>query len=132
MIGKQVQLDRSWCEVVGVLSPRSTGGRAGRTATGRDLDRAVITSISGVLPVSPPVAPGQNIDEVWIQVTDGDYVPAVAESTLRRAHGVVPDIDVVVPRDLLNQRVRTQRTFNVVVGSVAVLLSLLLDGIGII
>ena len=35
-----------------------------------------------------------------------------------------------MPRDLLNQRVRTQRTFNVVVGSVAVL-SLLVGGIGI-
>ncbi|MCE2542111.1 MAG: ABC transporter permease [Acidobacteria bacterium] len=132
-IGEQVQLDRSWCEVVGVLAPRSTGGRAGRTAAARDLDSVVLASIAGVLAVSPSIAPGQSIDEVWIQVADGDDVPAVAGSisrTLARAHGVAPDIDVVVPRDLLNQRVRTQRTFNVVVGSVAVL-SLLVGGIGI-
>ena len=132
-IGEQVQLDRSWCEVVGVLAARSTGGRAGRTAATRDLDGVVLVSIAGVLAVSPSVAPGQSIDEVWIQVADGDDVPAVAGSisrTLARAHGVAPEIDVVVPRDLLNQRVRTQRTFNVVVGSVAVL-SLLVGGIGI-
>ena len=39
-------------------------------------------------------------------------------------------MDVIVPRDLLNQRVRTQRTFNVIVGSVAVL-SLMVGGMGI-
>ena len=132
-VGEHVQLDRAWCEVVGVLAPRSTGGRAGRTAAARDLDEVVITPISGVLPVSSSVAPGQRVDEVWIQVADGDDVPAVAGSiarTLTRARGVAPEIDVVVPRDLLNQRVRTQRTFNVVIGSVAVL-SLLVGGIGI-
>ena len=132
-VGEHVQLDRAWCEVVGVLAPRSTGGRGGRTAAARDLDEVVMTSISAVLPVSSSVAPGQSIDEIWIQVADGDDVPAVAGSiarTLTRARGVAPEIDVVVPRDLLNQRVRTQRTFNVVVGSVAVL-SLLVGGIGI-
>ncbi len=132
-VGEHMQLDRAWCEVVGVLAPRSTGGRGGRTAAARDLDGAVITPISGVLPQSAFIAPGQAVDEVWIEVADGDDVPAVAGSvarTLTRARGVAPEIDVVVPRDLLNQRVRTQRTFNVVVGSVAVL-SLLVGGIGI-
>ncbi len=132
-IGAQVQVDRGWCEVVGVLAPRSTGGRAGRTAAARDLDGVVIAAITSVLPTSPVVAPGQRIDEVWLQIADGDDVPAVAGSiarTLARAHGDAPALDVVVPRDLLNQRVRTQQAFNVVVGSVAVL-SLLVGGIGI-
>ena len=132
-IGRHLRLDRLWCEVVGVLAPRSTGGRAGRTAAFRDLDNVVIAHVAGVLPTSPAVDPAQRIDELWIQVTDGDDVPAVAgsiERTLARTHGVAPGIDVVVPQDLLNQRVRTQQTFNVVVGSVAVI-SLLVGGIGI-
>ena len=132
-VGQQVRIDQGWCEVVGVLAARSTGGRAGRTAAARDLDRVVIGSLAGLLPTSGSVAPGQSIDELWIQVADGDDVPAVAgaiERTLARAHGAAPAIDVVVPRDLLNQRMRTQRTFNVVIGSVAVL-SLLVGGIGI-
>ena len=132
-VGQQVRIDQGWCEVVGVLAPRSTGGRAGRTAAARDLDRVVIGSLAGLIPTSGAVAPGQRIDELWIRVADGDDVAAVAgaiERTLARAHGVAPAIDVVVPRDLLNQRMRTQRTFNVVVGSVAVL-SLLVGGIGI-
>ena len=132
-IGRRMQLDRDWCEVVGVLASRSTGERAGRLAAARDLDGIVIGSIAGVLPVSPSVDPGQWIDEVWIRVDDGDDVADVAgsiERTLAVANGVTPAVDVVVPRELLNQRVKTQRTFNVVVGSVAVL-SLLVGGIGI-
>ena len=122
-----------WCEVVGVLDARATGGRAGRTAAARDLDGVVIASIAGVLPASATIAPWQRVDEVWLRVSAGDDVPAVAgaiSSTLARAHGAMPGIDVIVPRDLLRQRVRAQRTFNVVVGSVAVL-SLLVGGIGI-
>ena len=132
-VGARVQIDREWCDVIGVLAARSTGGRGGRTAAARDLDEVVLAPVGSMLPVSPSVAPGQRIDEVWIQVADGDQVPSVAGSvarTLARAHGAEREIDVVVPRDLLNQRVRTQRTFNVVVGSVAVL-SLLVGGIGI-
>ena len=132
-VGEMVRVDRVWCEVVGVLAGRSVDGRAGRLAASRDLDRVVVGSISGVLPVSPAIAPTQRIDEIWIQVADGDRVEAVAgsiEHTLTRANGARPAHDIVVPRDLLSQRVRTQRTFNVVVGSVAVL-SLLVGGIGI-
>lgn len=132
-IAEQVKLGGNWCEVVGVLALRSTAGRGGRTAAARDLDHAVIASISGVLPVSAPVGPGQFIDEAWIRLADGDHAPAVAGSiarTLSRARGGAPDMDVIVPRDLLNQRVRTQRAFNVIVGSVAVL-SLMVGGMGI-
>ena len=132
-VGERVRVDGIWCEVVGVLAPRSVDGRAGRIAASRDLDEVVVGSISGVLSVSPVVDPTQRIDEVWIRVVDGDHVASVAgsiEHILTRANGVRPAHDVVVPRDLLNQRVRTQRTFNVVVGSVAVL-SLLVGGIGI-
>ena len=132
-VGRNLRIGRDWCEVIGVLAERSTGGRAGRTAAARDLDRVVIAPLAGLLPTSGPIAPGQRIDELWIQAADGDDVPTVAaavERSLARARGAPPGIDVVVPRDLLNQRLRTQRTFNVVVGSVAVL-SLLVGGIGI-
>ena len=130
-IGQLVRLDRTWCEVVGVLARRSVDGRAGRIATSRDLDDVAIGSIAGALPVSPTVDPTQRVDEIWIRVAAGDDVADVADS-IKRTLALANDaeVDIVVPRDLLNQRVRTQRTFNVVVGSVA-LLSLLVGGIGI-
>lgn len=132
-VGRRVQFDHNWCEVVGVLASRSTGGRAGRTAAWRDLDDILIAAITGVLPVSPWIDPGQRTDEIWIRIADGHDVPRIADSierALSRARGAPSAFEVVVPRDLLNQRMQTQRTFNVVVGSVAVL-SLLVGGIGI-
>ena len=132
-VGESVRIDAGWCVVVGVLEARSSGGRAGRTAAARDLDGVVLGSLAGLLPARASIAPGQPVDEIWLRVEDGDHVPMVAGSiarTLTRAHGTAPAVDVMVPRDLLNQRIRTQRTFNVVVGSVAVL-SLLVGGIGI-
>ena len=132
-VGESVRIGAGWCVVVGVLEARSSGGRAGRTAAARDLDGVVLGSLAGLLPAKASIAPGQPVDEIWLRVEDGDHVPMVAGSiarTLTRAHGTAPAVEVMVPRDLLNQRIRTQRTFNVVVGSVAVL-SLLVGGIGI-
>src|SRR4029453_10615902 len=79
------------------------------------------------------VMPDQPVDEVWLQLTDGARVNDVApvvERTLSRLHGGPTDFDLVVPRELLAQRYRTQRTFSVIVGSVAAL-ALLVGGIGI-
>ena len=79
------------------------------------------------------VEPDSAVDELWIQVADGGRVVElgrVLEHTLERLHRGVRGHQVVVPRELLNQRYRTQRTFSVVVGSVAAL-SLLVGGIGI-
>ena len=132
-LGEQLQVDRYWCQVVGVLAERSTDARAVGALGARDLNQVVIGSIGWALATSPTVDPGQPIHEVWIRVADGGRVSDIAgtiEYTLAQAHGGETDLDVVVPRELLNQRLRTQQTFNVVVGSVAVL-SLLVGGIGI-
>ena len=132
-VGRQVRLDSTWCEVAGVLVQRSSGERGGRIAAARDLDEVAIGPLAAALPASPATDPTQPIDEVWIRFTGGTDVAAVAasiEPTLARARGGPLALEIVVPRDLLNQRARTQRTFNVVVGSVAVL-SLLVGGIGI-
>jgi putative ABC transport system permease protein len=74
----------------------------------------------------------QPADEIWLQLDDGErssQLAKVVETVLLRRHER-QDFSVVVPRELLAQRHRTQRTFSVVVGSVAVL-ALLVGGIGI-
>src|SRR4030095_6444115 len=69
----------------------------------------------------------------WIRIADGRRVTEVGEvlaHTLRGLHKGADDFEGVIPRQLLSQRYRTQRTFGVGVGSVAAL-SLLVGGIGI-
>ena len=53
----------------------------------------------------------------------------IAQAVVRRAPAADP-LDVIVPREILRQRERTQRVFNVVTGAVAAI-SLLVGGIGI-
>jgi putative ABC transport system permease protein len=66
-------------------------------------------------------------------VDTGRQVPHTAEIVRRllvRAHRGMEDFEIVVPSELLAQAQRTQRVFNVVMGSIAAI-SLLVGGIGI-
>jgi putative ABC transport system permease protein len=87
------------------------------TLTGRSLD----------------VSPEQPVDEVWLQTDNGDRVAEVGVvlgQALLKMHRGRWDVDVVIPRELLAQRYRTQQTFSVVIGSIAAI-ALLIGGIGI-
>jgi putative ABC transport system permease protein len=78
-------------------------------------------------------APDQPVDEIWLQADAGDDVERLAKAVDRQFAGPAESprtVDIVVPRELLAQRHRTQRTFSIVIGSVAVF-ALLIGGIGI-
>ena len=73
------------------------------------------------------------IDQLTITVTDLKYVAIVSrlvERILSRRHAGVEDYDVVVPESLLRQSQKTQRIFNIIMGTIAGI-SLLVGGIGI-
>ena len=132
-VGQQVRLGNEWYQVVGVLAARGTDHEATGPLATRDLDRAALVPISALIGHAIDVDPHAKVDELWLHVGDGARVVAagqVVEQTLRRRHRGTQDFELVVPRELLAQRLQVQRTFNVVVGSVAVL-SLLVGGIGI-
>jgi putative ABC transport system permease protein len=99
----------------------------------RDLNQAVLVPLSALAGAPLRADPHRAVTEVWIRALDPDRVVEVArasQSVITRRHRGARDVEVVVPRELLDQRMRTQRTFRVVVGSVAAL-SLLVGGIGI-
>jgi putative ABC transport system permease protein len=132
-LGESVKLDQDWYRVVGVLADRAADVGAIGALAARDLNQIVIVPISSLVDATPEGDPGKQVDEIWIQVRDGGRVLELGQAVqhaLARLHRGVEDVEVVIPRELLNQRYRTQRTFSVVVGSVAVL-SLLVGGIGI-
>ncbi|MDP7605111.1 MAG: FtsX-like permease family protein [Alphaproteobacteria bacterium] len=55
---------------------------------------------------------------------------AVVRRIMKKSHGGIEDFHIVVPQVLLRQAQRTQRVFNVVLGSIAGML-LLVGGVGI-
>ena len=135
-IGERVRIGADYYQVVGVLHEQGADGtdpRAQATLAWRDINEVAMVPLPALSGRTLDVAPMQAADEIWLQVEDGERVDDLAkafEHALVRLHGGRQTFDVVVPRELLAQRYRTQRTFSVVVGSVAVL-ALIVGGIGI-
>jgi len=132
-LGESVRIEGEWYKVVGVLADRAADPQTLGSLAARDLNQAALVPLSALLGAPPARDPSLRVDEIWVRIEDGErvlQVGRVVESSLQRLHAGLGDFEVVVPRELLKQRYRTQRTFSVVVGSVAAL-SLLVGGIGI-
>jgi putative ABC transport system permease protein len=129
-LGESLRLGGDWYRVIGVLQERASPRARGAAIRARDLNRAVIVPLAALDLGASRQADG--VDEIVFRVaTPEAVVPAagVAQALVRRTTGgSVPE--VVVPREILRQRERTQRVFNVVTGAVAAI-SLLVGGIGI-
>ena len=77
--------------------------------------------------------PSGGLTELVIQVQETEQVigaASVIRRIMERSHGGAADFQMVVPQELLRQAQKTQRTFNIVLGSIACI-SLLVGGIGI-
>jgi putative ABC transport system permease protein len=130
-LGQRVTLGGDWYDVVGVLEGRATTarGRPGPIRT-RDVNRAVFVPLTALDRGGDGRVDG--IDEIVLRVDDGEQVGAAAEVARRVVQRTTDGaaFDVIVPREILRQKERTQRIFNVVTGAIAAI-SLLVGGIGI-
>jgi putative ABC transport system permease protein len=128
--GERVRVGGDWYQVVGVLESRSSPrSRPGPIRT-RDVNRCVFVPLPALDRGKDPRPEG--IDEIVLRVEHPDQVTPAAEvlkSLLRRTTGG-ETFDVIVPREILRQRERTQRIFDVVTGAIA-FIGLLVGGIGI-
>ena len=131
-VGEHVRMQMDYWKVVGVLADQAADLNTPGALAWRDLDESALMPLSALLGRNLDIAPGQRVDEIWVQASNGDRVEEIGQvlkQTLARLHGS-PNVAIVIPRELLAQRYRTQRTFSVVVGSVAAL-ALIVGGIGI-
>jgi putative ABC transport system permease protein len=127
-----IRIGDMWFTVIGVMETKLI--RSGRTAAikVRNLNRDVYIPITTALARFPVGVPSA-VDEIAVRVGEAEELyPAVRtiQGLLRHWHRGVTDYEVVVPEELLAQAQRTQRIFNVVMGSIAGI-SLLVGGIGI-
>ena len=133
LVGRHVRLGTSHCQVIGVLQGSARDTTTANDPAWRNLDEAALVPLSRLNGRPEEAAPAQRIDEIWLQIADADSVGPAAEM-LEHALAVGPadrrEFDIIVPRQLLAQRQRTHRTFNVVTGSIAAL-TLLVGGIGV-
>ena len=131
-IGQSVRVATGYYEVVGVLREQGSNPQGGSALAWHDINHTAFVPLPSLTGHSIDVEPGQGVDEIWLRVADGsraDDLGRILQRVLERTHKPI-EFAVVVPRELLAQRFRTQRTFSVVVGSVAAL-ALIVGGIGI-
>jgi len=131
-MGDTITIASDHYRVVGVLREQGSDPQSGSTMGWHNFNRAAFVPLPTLTGRTFAVAPNQPVDEVWIRVEDSERTEALGD-VFRRMLLQTRDADefsIVVPRELLAQRYRTQRTFSVVVGSVAAL-ALLVGGIGI-
>jgi putative ABC transport system permease protein len=127
----QVRVGGDWFRVVGVLEGRASPRGRGTAIHARDVNRCVLVPLPSLDRGRDPRPDG--VDEIVLRIASPEQVvPAatVALALVERFVGGDPGLEAVVPREILRQRERAQRIFNVVTGAVAAI-SLLVGGIGI-
>jgi putative ABC transport system permease protein len=131
-IGETIRIVEDHYRVIGVLRQQGGDPQAGTTMAWHNVNRAVLAPLSSITGKTVDVGQNQPVEEIWVQVGDAERTVELGE-VMRRLllqTRAAEEFHIVVPRELLAQRYRTQRTFSVVVGSVAAL-ALLVGGIGI-
>jgi putative ABC transport system permease protein len=131
-VGQFIRIQSEHFAIVGVLTGQSGPPAVGALAW-RDLSAAVLTSLTAVSGRETLAPADQAVNEIWLQADDSDEVETtgrIVRDTMSHLHGSASSFDVIVPRELLAQRYQTQRTFSVVIGSIAAI-ALLIGGIGI-
>ncbi|HWI18930.1 MAG TPA: ABC transporter permease, partial [Vicinamibacterales bacterium] len=122
-VGETIRIGTDHYRVVGVLREQGGDPQAGTSMAWHNINRAALAPLPAITGKTLTVSPNQPVEEIWVQVADAERSVELGD-VLRRLLLQTRDADefhIVVPRELLAQRYRTQRTFSVVVGSVAAL-----------
>jgi putative ABC transport system permease protein len=134
-IGKYVKVNDTWLQVIGVLGHQASSESDVEGVETLSRDNLIIAPLNTVM---RRFEDGNSylkdeIDGIYINVTAGtDSIETgnVVRAILTATHKDAGDFNVIVPKDLLEQKKRTQFIFSVVMICIAGI-SLLVGGIGI-
>jgi putative ABC transport system permease protein len=127
-VGKSVKIGNQWFDVVGVMEQKTASAVADF-----DYNRQIYVPLATAIQRFTLPAAKSELDRIVARVDESDRVREAAniiQATLKRRHSDVPDYQISIPEELLRQRQKTQRIFNIVMGAIAGI-SLLVGGIGI-
>ncbi len=142
-LGKTVRIGDQYYRVIGIMEPlsRAKGDDTGQSSAQQAVDRMYIPLETARRRYGEVLFKRRSgsferervaLHEVTVKVDDPEKVVAVslAVKDLMERNHKKKDYDVVVPLELLRQKEKTKRIFNIVLGSIAAI-SLLVGGIGI-
>ncbi len=154
-VGKEIKLNDSWFRIIGVIQKKIVSSSTIEEYGIRDFNQDVyipFTTLTNKMFNYEPSSGGNggnfyyfggeqkvsvidrsSVVRATIKVNDDSKLNAAAKLTrliLERRHNGVKDFEIIIPEELLAQKQKTQRIFNVVMGAIAGI-SLLVGGIGI-
>ncbi|MGE5403200.1 MAG: ABC transporter permease [Ignavibacteriales bacterium] len=151
-IGKKVKINSLWFEIIGVVAPKNVTS-SGMNGFGlRDFNEDIYVPFSTMAykmekkaaqngniwyfpgdDDRPPATDKNLVDQLSVKVKDSEHnreAAVLIKRILERRHFGIKDYEVVLPEQLLEQKQKTQKIFNIVMGAIAGI-SLLVGGIGI-
>jgi putative ABC transport system permease protein len=139
-IGQYLRMDTHLVKVVGILDPIATINDKDAPVSVRNYNEMIFVPLETAKTMERDgdgtnngKINRQQLSEIIVKVTDTRKVMPTArliKRILEVAHFHAQDYQIVVPLELLRQSQRTQRTLNLVLGTIAAI-SLLVGGIGI-
>ena len=132
-IGRTIKIGDDKFTVIGVMETKSMKEGKASVIKLRNINKDIYVPITTAMRRFRDDDRPIFVDEIAVQVASADRVIPSADvirRTLKRTHFDVQDYEIIIPAELLAQSQRTQRVFNIVMGSIAAI-SLLVGGIGI-
>ncbi|NUO82984.1 ABC transporter permease [candidate division KSB1 bacterium] len=132
-IGRRIKIGDTWFTVVGVMEAKTVKEGKASVIKLRNINKDIYIPITTALKRFTDEDRPNAIEEIAIQVQSEEHVlptSEVVKRLLARTHNGVNDYEIIIPAELLAQSQKTQRVFNIVMGSIAAI-SLLVGGIGI-
>lgn len=132
-VGGTLRIENTLFQIVGVLKANQWTSSKNAFLATKNNNLAVFIPLGseGVLRTHAHL--DNSLSEIILQMKPNQNPHKISEiikNILSRFHGYYEDYQIIIPQELLNQANQTQRTFNLVLGSIAAI-SLLVGGIGI-
>lgn len=137
-IGGVVRISKMPFEIVGIVKNSSSYKNKTGTTVSHNYSQMLFIPLGSEVAFAAPKAANNYLDitplsEIIVQLsTSNQSLPAakVIANILAKTHNDVDDYTIVAPYQLVQQLKKTQRTFNIILGSISGI-SLLVGGIGI-
>jgi putative ABC transport system permease protein len=133
VLDHKVKINDQWFTVVGVLADTVVEKQEFEGVKVQNPNNDIYLPINTALKKFDQVALEDELNEIILQAAPGTNLrdqAAAVSNLMSTMHRYVDDYSLVVPEKLLEQRQKTQRVFNIVMGAIASI-SLLVGGIGI-
>ena len=151
-VGKQIKIGEFWFRIVGVTEVKNSSTSISQLGT-QDFNSEIyipINVLNNKIEItdqnqntsgfffyneenSANIIDRRDINRLTVKISDDKFIKESANlihRILMRRHYKTQDFDVIVPEEIIAQKQKTQRIFNIVMGAIAGI-SLLVGGIGI-